>query len=420
MPAAPQPAPAQAGARCARARPRRASRRRRAAVGRGVGAARMEAAARRQLRRATAAGRRSTAAAAAARRARLASGSGPWCRGAAGGATASRLAARSTIRPAYITATRSQVCGDHAEIVGDQDDRQAVAVAQLEQQAQDLRLHGDVERGGRLVGDQQLRPARPARWRSSRAGACRRDSSMRIGVDAARRDRECRPGAAARPPGARASRRARPCVVAQRLGRSGRRSPSPGRDGSSGSGRSCAMPPAAHAAHLASRRAPAGRGPRTARARRRCARGEPAAGRSTARQVTVLPRAALADQAHAPRPRASSKRDARRPPAAAPVGVANSTDRSSTLEQRQRVIRGSPKCSARPSAEQAEAERQQDDGEPGKARIHQAVAMKSWPSAIITPHSGGRRLDAEAEIADATRRAGCRAPHPTSRTRSPA
>ena len=32
-------------------------------------------------------------------------------------------------------------------------------VAQLGQQRHDLRLHGDVERGGRLVGDQQARIA---------------------------------------------------------------------------------------------------------------------------------------------------------------------------------------------------------------------------------------------------------------------
>ena len=45
---------------------------------------------------------------------------------------------------------------------------------QVLQQVEDLRLDGDVERGGRLVGDQQLRARRRAPWRSSRAGACRR------------------------------------------------------------------------------------------------------------------------------------------------------------------------------------------------------------------------------------------------------
>ena len=41
------------------------------------------------------------------------------------------------------------------------------------QQVEDLRLDGDVERGGRLVGDQQRAARRRAPWRSSRAGACR-------------------------------------------------------------------------------------------------------------------------------------------------------------------------------------------------------------------------------------------------------
>ncbi len=46
--------------------------------------------------------------------------------------------------------------GDHAEVVGDQDDRHAGLLLQVAQQVEDLRLHGDVERRGRLVGDQQV------------------------------------------------------------------------------------------------------------------------------------------------------------------------------------------------------------------------------------------------------------------------
>ena len=45
--------------------------------------------------------------------------------------------------------------GDHAEIVGDQDDRGAARGLQLAHQIEDLRLQGDVERGGRLVRDQE-------------------------------------------------------------------------------------------------------------------------------------------------------------------------------------------------------------------------------------------------------------------------
>ena len=49
--------------------------------------------------------------------------------------------------------------GHHAEVVGDEDDGRAGLGAQLGQQIEDLRLDGDVERRGRLVGDQQRRRA---------------------------------------------------------------------------------------------------------------------------------------------------------------------------------------------------------------------------------------------------------------------
>ena len=52
--------------------------------------------------------------------------------------------------------------GDHAEVVGDEQDRGAVAVADLAQQIEHLGLDRDVERGGRLVGDQQLGAERQA------------------------------------------------------------------------------------------------------------------------------------------------------------------------------------------------------------------------------------------------------------------
>ena len=43
----------------------------------------------------------------------------------------------------------------HAEIMRDEQDGGAVAALQLLEQAQDLRLGGDVERGGRLVGNDE-------------------------------------------------------------------------------------------------------------------------------------------------------------------------------------------------------------------------------------------------------------------------
>ena len=69
--------------------------------------------------------------------------------------------------------------GDHAHVVGDQDDRGAERVLQLAHEVEDLRLDGHVERGCWFVGDQNLRDCTTAPWRSSRAGACRR----RAGAD---------------------------------------------------------------------------------------------------------------------------------------------------------------------------------------------------------------------------------------------
>ena len=51
------------------------------------------------------------------------------------------------------------VARDHAEIVRDDDQRDVEPARQILHQLEDLRLDGDVERGGRLVGDDQLRIA---------------------------------------------------------------------------------------------------------------------------------------------------------------------------------------------------------------------------------------------------------------------
>ncbi len=87
--------------------------------------------------------------------------------------------------------------GDHAHVVGDQDQRHAALALQGEQQVEDLRLDGDVERGGRLVGDQQAADCRRSPWRSSPAGSCRRTAGAGRRAAAARA-RGCRPGRAAR------------------------------------------------------------------------------------------------------------------------------------------------------------------------------------------------------------------------------
>ena len=60
------------------------------------------------------------------------------------------------MRPPYITAIRFGVFRDQAEVVGDQDHGRAGADARLGEHVHHLRLDGGVERGGRLVRDQQL------------------------------------------------------------------------------------------------------------------------------------------------------------------------------------------------------------------------------------------------------------------------
>ena len=59
-----------------------------------------------------------------------------------------------------MTAIRSHVSASTAEVVADQDQRQPELRAQALEQLEDLRLHHHVERGRRLVGDHQRRPAR--------------------------------------------------------------------------------------------------------------------------------------------------------------------------------------------------------------------------------------------------------------------
>ena len=91
---------------------------------------------------------------------------------------------------------------DDAEVVGDEQHRHAVALAQPVEHLEDLRLHGDVQRRGRLVRHQDLRLGRRARSRSSPAAACRRSA------DGDRR-RAWPPGRGCPPPGAASSARRR-------------------------------------------------------------------------------------------------------------------------------------------------------------------------------------------------------------------
>ncbi len=80
----------------------------------------------------------------------------------------------STILPLLHHADPVGDLAHDAEVVGDEQHRHAEPRLHVLEQLQDLRLHRDVERGGRLVGDQQVGLVGRAPWRSSRAGAGRR------------------------------------------------------------------------------------------------------------------------------------------------------------------------------------------------------------------------------------------------------
>jgi hypothetical protein len=83
--------------------------------------------------------------------------------------------------------------GDHAEIVGDEQDRHAEFALELAHQLQDLRLDRDVERRGRLVGDQQRRIA-DQRHRNHRTLAQTARELERIGPERLRGIGEADPG----------------------------------------------------------------------------------------------------------------------------------------------------------------------------------------------------------------------------------
>ena len=79
-----------------------------------------------------------------------------------------------------------------AEIVGDEQHRHAVAACRIFEQIEDLRLHGDVERRRRLVGDEQVGPV-GERHGDHHALALAAGELVRIGAEPLARDRGCRP-----------------------------------------------------------------------------------------------------------------------------------------------------------------------------------------------------------------------------------
>ena len=73
----------------------------------------------------------------------------------------------------------------HGEVVGDEQEGQREALLQVDEQVDDLRLDVDVERGDRLVGDDQ-RGLDRERARDADALALAAGELVRIAVDRAR------------------------------------------------------------------------------------------------------------------------------------------------------------------------------------------------------------------------------------------
>ena len=125
--------------------------------------------------------------------------------------------------------------GDDAEVVGDEQDRRPGALLQPAQQVEDLRLHRDVEGGGRLVGDEQLRVHRQ-RHGDHHTLALAAGELVLVALRSAPRDRACAPSSAARRrgPGRRPCRAAGGSSAPRRAGsrpctRGRGTSPGPGR-----------------------------------------------------------------------------------------------------------------------------------------------------------------------------------------------
>ena len=95
----------------------------------------------------------------------------------------SRTGPISAMRPGIHHGDAVGGLGDHAHVVGDQHHGGAVLAAEPLQQRDDLRLHRHIERGGRLVGDDQFRLG-GERERKHHALAHAAGELVRIGVDA--------------------------------------------------------------------------------------------------------------------------------------------------------------------------------------------------------------------------------------------
>ena len=156
----------------------------------GVRAARREAAARRQRAAATAAvPGSSSGGAAAAGRCAGSSRAAPRCRDAARWRRARPSGPSSTMRPAYITQTRSATSATTPMSCVISTIAEPKSRAELADQRQDLRLDRHVERRRRLVRDQQVGVARE-RHRDHHALAHAARELVRVVVDAPLRLRD--------------------------------------------------------------------------------------------------------------------------------------------------------------------------------------------------------------------------------------
>ena len=204
----------------------------------GVRAPRPELAALRQVdQRRRRALDRVPAAPASAGRAAGSSPAGPTCTGAAGRRRAGASSARSTTRPAYMTAISSAISATTPRSCVIRITAELNSSLEPVDQLDDLGLDRDVERGRRLVGDQHVRVARE-RHRDHRALAHPARELVRVVVDALAAGSGCRPARSSST--ARRSRLllGRPLVRRGSPRRSGRRPCRPGSATSSGPGRS--------------------------------------------------------------------------------------------------------------------------------------------------------------------------------------
>ena len=117
----------------------------------------------------------------ARRRSPAASRAAASCTGAAAPSNTSAAGPLSTIRPAYMTASRSHVSASTARSWLMRISASPSSRAQPREQVEHLRLHDHVERGGRLVGDHQRRPARE-RERDHRPLALAARELVRVGA----------------------------------------------------------------------------------------------------------------------------------------------------------------------------------------------------------------------------------------------